>query len=52
MISRADNSPFARWWWTVDRPAFIAVMMLMFIGLVLAFAPKEAVLINRQLVIQ
>ena len=42
MISRADNSPFARWWWTVDRPAFIAVMMLMFIGLVLAFAASPA----------
>jgi cell division protein FtsW len=41
-LSRADNSSFARWWWTVDRVSFIAVLMLMCIGLVLAFAASTA----------
>jgi cell division protein FtsW len=37
-LSRADNSGFARWWWTIDRVAFAGMMGLMAIGLVLAFA--------------
>jgi len=41
-ISRADNSGFARWWWTVDRTSFIAVLTLMAIGLVLALAASPA----------
>jgi cell division protein FtsW len=38
ILSRADNSGFARWWWTIDRVAFAAMLGLMAIGLVLAFA--------------
>ncbi len=41
-VSRADDSNFARWWWTVDRVAFTGVMLLMAIGLVLAFAASPA----------
>ena len=38
ILSRADNSGLARWWWTIDRTAFAAMLGLMAIGLVLAFA--------------
>jgi cell division protein FtsW len=41
-ISRADNSGFARWWWTVDRMALAATFALVAIGLVLAFAASPA----------
>src|SRR5258708_30248325 len=41
-LSRTDNSGFARWWWTVDRVSLIAVLTLMAIGLVLAFAWSPA----------
>ncbi len=42
MLSRADNSCFARWWWTVDRVALVATLTLMAIGLILAFAASPA----------
>ena len=38
ILSRADNSGLARWWWTIDRVAFAGMLGLMAIGLVLAFA--------------
>jgi len=38
MISRADNSEFARWWWTIDRTALLGILCLIAIGLILAFA--------------
>jgi cell division protein FtsW len=41
-LSRADTSGFARWWWTMDRVAFCAIVGLMAIGLVLAFAASPA----------
>jgi len=41
-LSRVDNSGFARWWWTVDRVSLMAVLALMAIGLVLAFAASPA----------
>jgi cell division protein FtsW len=41
-LSRADNSGFARWWWTIDRVAFAGMLALMAIGLVLAFAASPA----------
>jgi len=41
-ISRADNSGFARWWWTIDRVALMAILALVAIGLVLAFAASPA----------
>ena len=41
-LSRADNSAFARWWWTVDRVALAGVFALIAVGLVLAFAASPA----------
>ena len=41
-FSRADNSGFARWWWTIDRIALAGMLGLMAIGLVLAFAASPA----------
>lgn len=46
MLSRADNSGFARWWWTVDRVALAATLSLMGIGLILAFAASPAATSN------
>jgi len=42
MVSRADKSPFAVWWWTTDRLAFSAMIALIAIGLMLAFAASPA----------
>lgn len=41
-FSRSDQSVLARWWWTVDRPLLIAVLSLMFIGVMLSFASSPA----------
>ncbi|HKD20928.1 MAG TPA: FtsW/RodA/SpoVE family cell cycle protein [Rhizomicrobium sp.] len=41
-VSRADRSSFAVWWWTTDRLAFSAVIALVAIGLMLAFAASPA----------
>lgn len=38
MVSRAQMSPFANWWWTVDRAMLGALLSLMALGLVLSFA--------------
>ncbi len=37
-ISRLDNSPAARWWWSVDHPSLLMLAALMTIGIVLVFA--------------
>ena len=42
MLSRADRSSFATWWWTVDRVALITMLALVAIGLMLAFAASPA----------
>ncbi len=42
IISRADNSSFARWWWTIDRVALAGILGLIVVGLVLAFAASPA----------
>jgi cell division protein FtsW len=41
-LSRADRTSFAAWWWTVDRVAFFAMLGLIAIGLMLAFAASPA----------
>jgi cell division protein FtsW len=41
-MTRADKSSLAEWWWTVDRVALIAMLALIAIGLVLAFAASTA----------
>jgi cell division protein FtsW len=42
MISRTDKSGFTAWWWTVDRVALFAMLALIAIGLMLAFAASPA----------
>ena len=43
MVSRADRSEFAEWWWTVDKPLLVGVVALMIGGLVLSLAGSPAV---------
>ncbi len=43
MLSRAERSPFADWWWTVDRWLLAAVGTLMVLGIVLAMAASPPV---------
>ena len=35
ILSRADNSGFARWWWTIDRVSLVSVLSLVVIGILL-----------------
>jgi len=41
-LSRANRSEFSDWWWTVDRLALAAMLALIAIGLMLAFAASPA----------
>ncbi len=43
MVSRAERSSFADWWWTVDRWLLASLGALMVIGLVLAMAGSPPV---------
>jgi cell division protein FtsW len=43
MVSRVERTPFARWWWTVDRLLLAALFTLMFGGLVLSLAASPPV---------
>jgi cell division protein FtsW len=43
MMNRADRSGFAAWWFTVDRVALCAMLALLSIGLVMAFAASPAI---------
>ncbi len=43
MVSRADRSAFAEWWWTVDRLMVAALIVLIVGGIVLSFAASPAV---------
>jgi cell division protein FtsW len=42
MLSRDNRGRFADWWWTVDRVALFAMLALIAIGLMLAFAASPA----------
>ena len=42
MNSRANRSPYAAWWWTIDRVALLSMLALITIGLMLAFAASPA----------
>ncbi len=42
MNSRANRSPYAAWWWTIDRMALLLMLALITIGLMLAFAASPA----------
>lgn len=43
MVSRAERSPFAEWWWTVDRWLLTGLGALMVLGIVLTMAGSPAV---------
>ena len=43
MISRAERTQFANWWWTVDKMILAAVTVLMMTGIVLSLAASPAV---------
>ncbi len=43
MPSRIERSPFADWWWTVDRVLLAALLVLMVAGLVLGMAGSPPV---------
>jgi cell division protein FtsW len=43
MVSRIERTPFAAWWWTVDRPMLVAFLALMLTGVVLSLAASPPV---------
>ena len=43
MVSRAERTPFAEWWWTVDRLVLAALGALMLAGIVLSLAASPPV---------
>jgi cell division protein FtsW len=43
MFARIDQSPLARWWWTVDRWSLAALCIVMSFGLVMCLAASPAV---------
>jgi cell division protein FtsW len=43
MVSRAERSPLANWWWTIDRWILAAAGALMVLGLVLTMAGSPPV---------
>jgi cell division protein FtsW len=43
MVSRVERTPFAAWWWTVDRLLLAALFTLMLGGLVLSLAASPPV---------
>jgi cell division protein FtsW len=43
MISRAERTRFANWWWTVDRLMLAAIAVLMLAGIVLSLAASPPV---------
>jgi len=46
MLSRADQSLVANWWWTIDRFLLATAMMLMALGIFLSFAASPAVAVR------
>ncbi len=43
MFARIDQSPVARWWWTVDRWSLLVLCVLMAFGVVMCLAASPAV---------
>lgn len=43
MLDRTNRSYLARWWWTVDRGLFIAILLLVFLGGVMVAASSPPV---------
>ena len=42
-VARTDPAVLARWWWTVDRWALLALFSLITVGIVMSFAASPAV---------
>jgi cell division protein FtsW len=42
-FARIDQSPVARWWWTVDRWSLLALAVLMSVGVLLSVSASPAV---------
>ena len=38
MVSRTERTPFAHWWWTVDRLMLAAIGVLILAGIILLLA--------------
>ncbi len=43
MFSRAEKTPIAEWWWSIDRELLGALILLMTCGMVLSFAASPPV---------
>ena len=43
MVSRAERTPFAAWWWTIDRFLLVAIAAIMLGGIVLSLAASPPV---------
>ena len=43
MVSRVERTPFAAWWWTVDRLMLVALLSLMLVGIILSLAASPPV---------
>jgi cell division protein FtsW len=43
MVSRTQRTPFAEWWWTVDRLTLAAIFALMLAGIILLLAASSPV---------
>jgi cell division protein FtsW len=46
MVSRTERTPFAAWWWTVDRLMLLALMTLMLAGIILSLAASPPVAVR------
>ncbi|WP_342018400.1 putative peptidoglycan glycosyltransferase FtsW [Devosia chinhatensis] len=43
MFSRAEKTPLAEWWWSIDKELLGALIMLLTVGVVLSFGASPAV---------
>jgi cell division protein FtsW len=46
MVSRTERTPFAAWWWTVDRLMLLALITLMLAGIILSLAASPPVAVR------
>lgn len=43
MFSRAEKTPLAEWWWSIDRELLSGLILLLICGMVLSFAASPPV---------